>query len=200
MKARALKSQSRSRPPPPKGRARGRPDSYRPEFAKVAYKLTLLGLTQQELAEFFDLSPRAFERMIARHPDLRRAIKRAGLPADAEVAASLRKRALGYSHPETKAFLDPKSGKIKTVTITKYYPPSEVAAMMWLSNRQRTTRRWSWRSSVELTNSDPSFKMFAKAMHESDRALEGKYRAIATPMSDPRSDSSPVALEALRRK
>ncbi|SDY78195.1 hypothetical protein [Nitrosomonas sp. Nm33] len=33
----------------------GRPTSYRPEYAEQAYKLCLLGATDKQLAEFFNV-------------------------------------------------------------------------------------------------------------------------------------------------
>jgi hypothetical protein len=96
--------------------------------------------------------------------------------ADAEVANALRRRALGLTVRETKCFLDPRTGKVTKVTYDKPIPPSEVAAMMWLTNRQRD--RWRWRQTLDLTNSDGSFAMFARTVHDVDQQMEGKFRVI----------------------
>lgn len=163
---------------PVKPRRRGRPpiDGYRPPFALRAFKLGLLGLTNRELAQQFEVSLATFERWISRHPDLRAAVREAREEADADVANALRKRALGMTVAETKAFLDPHTGKVKTVTYDKHIPPSEVAAMMWLTNRQRD--RWRWRQTLDLTNSDASFTMFVQAIRNADQKLEAQFRVI----------------------
>lgn len=119
----------------------------------------LLGLTQEEIAHHFDVSFSKFRGMIARHPELKEAIKRAS-EADANVSASLYQRACGYSHPEEKIFCT-KDGDIVTYDTIKHYPPSEVAGMMWLSNRQR--HLWKNQQSMDHTNSDGSFGAFTQA-------------------------------------
>ena len=53
--------------------------------------------------------------------------------ADAEVAASLYQRALGYSHKEQRVFNE--SGKPTIVEVVKEYPPDTAAAFIWLKNR-----------------------------------------------------------------
>lgn len=156
----------------------GRPDSYHSSFIQRAVNLTLLGLTYEQLASHFGLACSKFRAMCARHPELGTAIKEAGAPADGVVANALFQRAQGCSVPETKAFLDPRTGNIKTVTYLKHYPPSEVAAMMWLSNRQRETKRWAFRQSTDLTNSDGSFAEFVKALQEQHRTLQGRFRVV----------------------
>ena len=56
------------------------------------------------------------------------------MSADADVAASLYHRAMGYSHPEDKIFLH--EGKVVRAQTTRHYPPDTGAAMAWLKNRQ----------------------------------------------------------------
>lgn len=51
-----------------------------------------------------------------------------------------------------------------TYDTIKQYPPSEVAAMMWLSNRQKTL--WKNQQSMDHTNSDGSFGAFANAARQ----------------------------------
>lgn len=134
-------------------------DGYHPDFAERVFKLMLLGLTQEEIAAHLDVSWNRFRGWKPRHPDLVAAIKR-GLDAPANLAASLYQRGCGYSHPEEKVFCT-KDGDIVTYDTIKHYPPSEVAAMMFLSNRDGV--RWKNQQSMDHTNSDGSFGAFAQA-------------------------------------
>jgi hypothetical protein len=152
-------------------RKRGRPsgsDGYHPGFAERTFRLMLLGLTQEEIAHHLDVSYAKFKGMIARHDDLRAAIKRA-LEADSNVAASMYQRACGYSHPEEKVFCT-KDGEIVTYDTIKHYPPSEVAGMMWLSNRQKGL--WRNQQSMDHTNSDGSFGAFTQAARQVGRQAD----------------------------
>lgn len=113
-----------------------------PEQAK---ELSMLGLTQPELAKFFEVSERAFKNWIARYPELKIAVKMGSAVADAKVAASLFHRACGYSHPEddirTITLPNGMGSEIVITPIIKRYPPDTTAALAWLNNRQRG--RWS---------------------------------------------------------
>jgi hypothetical protein len=55
--------------------------------------------------------------------------------ADADVAVSLRKRALGYEQPSEKIFLS-RAGAIVRAETTDHIPPDTKAAETWLFNRQ----------------------------------------------------------------
>jgi hypothetical protein len=70
-------------------RARGRPSLYREEFAEQARKLCLLGATDQELAEFFEIDVRTVYAGSARSSNFSQAIARGKIFADAQVAAKL---------------------------------------------------------------------------------------------------------------
>lgn len=105
-----------------------------------ARKLAMLGLIQDEMAKFFEVSERTFKGWIKKFPELKSAVQSGGMLADAEVAMSLFKRACGYSHPEddirTVGVGDGRS-KIVITPTTKHYPPETMAGMYWLNNRQR---------------------------------------------------------------
>ncbi len=114
----------------------GRPSKYRPEFAKQATKLCLLGATDAELARFFEVSEATLNTWKKAHPEFLEALKTGKEEADAQVAKSLFRRALGYSHPATKIFADPKTGSEHVVHYVERYPPDTVACIFWLKNRQ----------------------------------------------------------------
>src|SRR5690606_25933325 len=80
-------------------------------------------------------------------PEFSESLKKGKDEADALVASSLFRRALGYNHPDTdiKMF----RGKIITTKVTKYYPPDTTAAIFWLKNRQPE----KWRDKQEIKHS-----------------------------------------------
>lgn len=78
----------------------GRPTLYREEYAEQAHRLALLGLTDAEMAQFFEVSAATLYRWKNEHPQFCESISRGKLPADANVALALYQRACGCSHPE----------------------------------------------------------------------------------------------------
>ena len=53
----------------------GRPSLYRPEYAEQAFKYSLLGATDDELARFFEVSERTIENWKIAHPEFLHALK-----------------------------------------------------------------------------------------------------------------------------
>lgn len=132
------------------GNSGGRPPKYQDEFAEQAYKLCLLGHTNDELARFFEVGITSIKRWIAEIPEFRAAVLKGREPADAEVAVSLYRRAIGYSHPDVH--ISTYQGEITETPITKHYPPDTAAATLWLTNRQRD--RWKSVQRIEQTGPD----------------------------------------------
>ena len=125
-------------------RSVGRPTLFRDDYVEQAYKLCLLGATDAELADFFDVSEDTiYEWKKVRH-EFSEALRRGKAEADAEVAASLYKRAIGYSHPDTH--VSNYQGIVTLTELTKYYPPETGAAFLWLKNRQPH----KWRDKIEI--------------------------------------------------
>lgn len=112
----------------------GRPTKYRPENAEQARKLCLLGATDAEMADFFQVEQKTIDNWKKDHPEFLQSITRGKQQADAEVAEKLFERAKGYSHPEDKIFND--NGSAMVVPTVKHYPPDTQAASLWLRNRQ----------------------------------------------------------------
>jgi hypothetical protein len=117
----------------------GRPTSYRPDHCDLAREHCLLGATNDELAEVFDVAPRTIDNWIAHHPNFAAAVRQGRKRADAKVAASLYARAIGFQHKVERAFLC--RGEPKSFTVTVSYPPDTQACIFWLRNR----RRADWR-------------------------------------------------------
>ena len=124
-----------------------RPTAYKAEYAEQAYKLALLGCTDREMAEFFDVSEKTLIAWRSKFPKFLQSTRRGKIKADAEVSKSLYERALGYSHGATKFFNH--DGRIITEDYTEHYPPDTAAASLWLRNRQ--PEKWRDKPSVEVT-------------------------------------------------
>lgn len=125
--------------------ARGRPSKYKPEYAEQAYKLCLLGATDKDLANFFEVDEATINRWKDAHPDFCKSLKAGKEDADATIAKSLYHRAKGYEHPEDKIFLH--EGKPVIVSTIKHYPPDPTSMIFWLKNRQ--PQKWRDRQEVE---------------------------------------------------
>lgn len=127
-------------------RGKGRPTSYRDEYADQVRKLHLLGVTEQEMADFFGVSIQTLYNWRAQHPDFVEAERGARVFADAEVAASAHKRATGYSY-ETEKVVGKGDDK-KVVKVTVHVPADATAAQWWLRNRRRSN--WADTKQVEV--------------------------------------------------
>ncbi len=130
----------------PKG---GRPSRYRAEYAEQAYRLCLLGATDAQLGGFFDVSEQTVNAWKKAHPVFLESLKRGKEHADARVAESLYRRAIGYEHPAVKIVADAKTGSEHSVPYVERYPPDTTAAIFWLKNR----RPDEWREKHEVEHS-----------------------------------------------
>ncbi len=128
----------------------GRPTKYDPSYPEQAYKLALLGMTDEQMAGFFGVSHQTYYDWQAAHPDFLESVMRGKTIADAEVAVSLYKRANGYSHEAVKIFMPAGASAPVYAKYIEHYPPDTPAAMNWLKNRQKAL----WRDRHEFTGED----------------------------------------------
>ena len=91
-------------------------------------------MDDNELAVFFGVSPDTISEWAKTHAAFSEARARAREWADAEVAESLYKRALGYSHPDSH--VSNYQGDITVTPLVRHYPPDTQAASWWLKNRR----------------------------------------------------------------
>jgi hypothetical protein len=119
--------------------AMGRPTRYEPEICEQAHNYCLLGATNDELAEFFHVSPSTIDRWIAERADFGDAVRQGRVVADARVARGLYARAVGYDRDIERAIV--LGGELKSLTSTVHYPPNVQACIFWLRNRRRRTWR-----------------------------------------------------------
>lgn len=104
------------------------------DIPERAYKLCLLGLSNEQLAIAFGVGINLFNIWIGKHPELKQAMKLGRQEADAQVTATLFKRANGYKYYEDKVFVY--KGQIITQPVEKEVVPDTEAIKFWLKNRQ----------------------------------------------------------------
>lgn len=121
----------------------GRPTKFDPEYVEQAYKLALLGATDEDMADFWGVSVPTLHAWRKAHPEFLKSTRAGKMAADAEIAESLHHRAKGYSHPAVKIMSV--NGEVRQVDYTEHYPPDTAAASLWLRNRQPAL----WRDKIE---------------------------------------------------
>jgi hypothetical protein len=127
----------------------GRPTDYKEKYNEQAYKLCLLGATDAELADFFNVCEATINNWKNNIPEFLESIKRGKDIADSNVADRLYQRALGFEHDseEIKVLSSPGAGSYtERVAVKKIYPPDPTSAIFWLKNRQPT----KWRDKQEI--------------------------------------------------
>ncbi len=112
----------------------GQPTKFKQEYCEKVEGLCRLGLTDKQIAEYFDVSLRTLYNWKLKHPEYLRAEKRGKQDADERVAEFLWKKA---------------TGQVEGGCTT--------AAIFWLKNRQRNV--WSDRkehavATVSLSQED----------------------------------------------
>jgi hypothetical protein len=123
----------------------GQPTKYKAEYDNQAYKLCLLGHTDAELAEYFEVDERTINNWKQTHDTFFQSIKKGKAIADGDVAESLYKSAMGYEHPDVDIKMY--EGQIIETPITKYYPPNPTSLIFFLKNRQ--PKKWRDKQEIE---------------------------------------------------
>lgn len=129
---------------------KGQSSTYRPEYAEQARKLCLLGATDKELADFFEVTEQTINNWKKEQIEFFESIKKGKQLADADVAERLFKRACGYVAPDVDIKVI--DSQIVKTEIEKHYPPDTTAAIFWLKNRQRD--KWRDKQDHEITGKD----------------------------------------------
>lgn len=122
----------------------GRPSKYDPSICKKVTKLCLLGATDKDLADFFEVDEATINRWKHQYPEFCESIKKGKIEADAQVANRLFKRAVGYKAPDIH--FSAYEGMVTQTPYIKHYPPDTTAAIFWLKNRQSG----NWRDKQEI--------------------------------------------------
>jgi hypothetical protein len=128
----------------------GRDSDYDPSMNDMARKLALLGLTNEELAEFFGVAERTIYRWLAEIPAFCQAVMEGKTVADANVADSFYKRATGEHVQMEKVVKNRETGEHTVIKYMTYIPGDSGAALNWLKNRRRQS--WADRQDVHVFN------------------------------------------------
>lgn len=137
----------------------GRPTDFKTEFIELAYNYTLLGATDEKLAEYFNVTKTTINNWKHSQPEFLDSIRRGKDLADIEVVNSLLGKAKGYDKGD------------------KHYPPDTTAIIFWLKNRQ--PKLWRDRTEQEViasvSNVESPYKDLTKEqMERIDDILHGK--------------------------
>jgi hypothetical protein len=127
----------------------GRPPEYKPEYCELAYRLTLLGLDDDEVAAGIGLAPGYYYEWLKKYPELAEARARGKEIADGEVVQRLYKRAIGYSHEAVKIFMPAGASEPVYAKYIEHFPPDVQAATWWLKNRR--PKQWKDRTETEVS-------------------------------------------------
>jgi len=121
---------------------RGRPSTYKPEYAELARKFCMLGATNDDLATCFEVAGGTIDYWIKTQPDFAESVQRGRDLADVGVVEKLYSRAMGFCIDTKKYVLS--RGEEKELRHTLHYPPDVQACMFWPRNRRR--RQWNERA------------------------------------------------------
>lgn len=127
----------------------GRPTAYKEEYAKQAEKLCQLGATDQEIADFFEVSVRTIYRWKADHDEFCQSLKSGKEVADERVERSLFQRATGYEQDEVKIFMPANAEAPVYAPYRAKIAPDTTACIFWLKNRRPDL----WRDKVQQEHS-----------------------------------------------
>lgn len=130
----------------------GAPTKYKPEFNEQVEKFCKLGATNEQIADFLNVSVATVKNWLNQEEEFLASVKKGRMFADANVAEALYQRAIGYKHKETKLFHY--QGEIVTTEVVTCYPPDTAAAFIWLRNRQPKL----WKQQPEVVHHEHTVK------------------------------------------
>jgi len=136
--------------------AGGRPSKYDSKLNDTVYKLALLGATDEQLADVLGVAKSTLNKWKNDFPEFSDSLKKGKDEADAEVAKSLYKRAIGFQVKEEHETVT--SDGVITKTIWKDIIPDTTAQIFWLKNRQAA----KWRDKQEIDHSGVTFEITPK--------------------------------------
>lgn len=158
----------------------GRVTLYKDEYSTMAYKFCLLGATDSQLADLFEVSEATINNWKKDHEEFSLALKKGKTLADASVADRLYQRALGFEHPsEEIKVVSAGAGMpslIERVPITKVYPPDTTAAIFWLKNRR--PKEWRDKTEVESNNTNTNYnsaELTPEEIKKINKSIEDDY-------------------------
>lgn len=130
----------------------GRPSGYQPQYAAIAEQACKVGLTDDQIAELFEVSTRTLYRWKNEFPDFCQALKAGKELADDRVERSLYQRAVGYRAEAVKIFMPSGASEPIYAPFVEEHAPDTTAAIFWLKNRR--PQEWRDRIQQEVTGKD----------------------------------------------
>jgi hypothetical protein len=121
---------------------------YLPSHSKDVYRLCLLGASQSQIAEFFDVGPQIIDKWAKLHPAFGSALRRGRMEADAKVAYSMFKRATGQVRLRKKKFATHEGVITDEKDYIEELAPDVSAAKFWLERRM--PEQWKGSQDVNL--------------------------------------------------
>lgn len=152
----------------------GRPTAYKPEYAKQAEKLCLLGATDREIADFFEVDVRTVYRWKAEHAEFCQSVKVGKDVADDRVERSLFQKAVGYEQEEVKIFMPGGAESPVYAPFTAKIAPDTTAAIFWLKNRKPA----EWREKTQTEHSgEVQFTQIERVIVDPKPVVDGRPKA-----------------------
>lgn len=145
----------------------GRPSKYDTLNKAQLEQLYLAGWDDAQVSKFFGVTEATFTNWKSTHKEFFSSLKEWKKIADEKVERSLYERACGYSHKAVKMFVI--AGKVVTEEYIEHYPPSEVACIFWLKNRQPE----QWRDKQEIEHS-VNFTLAERVKEARERVIQSK--------------------------
>jgi hypothetical protein len=126
----------------------GRPTKYKEAFNDQVFEMSLLGLTDTQMAAIIGINQDTFNEWKKVYPKFSESLTQGKEDADGQVAKAMSKRALGLTIIEEALTKD---GQI--VQLRKELPPDTPAAKHWLANRQR--KLWANNGESTMYTTEP---------------------------------------------
>ena len=130
-------------------------DGYDENLLREAKELALLGLANTQMCKVWGITQSKFNEW-EKDPRFREALEAGRTVADARVANSLFRRAIGMTWFEDHVKIV--GGKAEKVRVERYTPPDPWACVKWLALRQ--PQRWSETKKMEMTNTNINVNKF----------------------------------------
>ncbi|RPI16632.1 MAG: hypothetical protein EHM58_11410 [Ignavibacteriae bacterium] len=112
--------------------------------AGMIERLSGFGLNEKQIADFYNITYRQFNRAYSKNKALRESIERGRKKAAKSVMESLYNKAMGFERSET--VYSSRNGTSSARTVTKYYPPDMKAIIFYLKNRCPM----EWREKIDI--------------------------------------------------
>jgi hypothetical protein len=142
---------------------RGRPSPYQNVDIEQLKKIAALGATDSQIADFFKVSVSTLNLWKEKHPEFSESLKEAKALSDERVERSLFQRACGFEHESEEIFCN-KQGMVTRVKTIKKYAPDTIAAIFWLTNRQKD--KWRDSRSIDHTTGGKEIDFSTKSDKE----------------------------------